>query len=492
MSSAGRLPGDGCDRDWIWDREAETAPAAAAEARAAASWQGQFARLVEASPFYKRKFGEAGIGNDPPRLSELSRLPFTSKAKLKQAADAEPPFGTNLAVPPERVKRVYQTSGTSGTPSLIALSDADIEAWTAIGTRTYYATGIHDHHSVLSTFGAGPFVAGHTNFVLSRIGSRVVPVGPGGTERVLFAVRSGVVDTMLVTPSFAQYLANRHAGAIVGQEPSALRHLVTGGEPGGGIPAVRDHVQGALGVFVNEILGIGDVAPSLFGECPLQQGMHFCGVGHVWPELVDPDTRAPIAIEAGAVGEIVYTHLTREAMPVVRFLSGDVVRIEGTSCECGRTSFRMRCLGRRDDMFIVRGVNVYPSAILAVVGDFRPRVTGRARVVRDQGTVSAEPPVPVQVEVPDGTPGGGLAEELEAAIRARLTFRARIELGGGPIVWIGTKRQCGDRQSPDLLFESSGRVCVSSQQARAIELRHVDAILLQSPLGHRLCTVSPA
>src|SRR5207249_3024933 len=140
------------------------------------------------------------------------------------------------------------------------------------------------------------------------------------------------------------------------------------------------------------------------------------------------ETREPVGMEAGAVGELAYTHLTREAMPVVRFLSGDVVRIEGTSCECGRTSFRMRCLGRRDDMFIVRGVNVYPSAILAVVGEFRPRVTGRARVIRPEGTVSIEPPVPVEVEVPGEQAGAGLGGELEAAIRARLTFRARVEL----------------------------------------------------------------
>src|SRR5207302_5584276 len=160
-----------------------------------------------------------------------SRLPFTSRAALKQGAEAEPPFGTNLAAPPERVKRVYQTSGTSGTPSLIALSDADIEAWTAIGSRTYYATGIHDHHSVLSTFGAGPFVAGHTNFVLSRIGPRVVPVGPGDTERVLFALRAGIVDTLLSTPSFAQYLANRLASTATGPRGLGLVHVVTGGEP---------------------------------------------------------------------------------------------------------------------------------------------------------------------------------------------------------------------------------------------------------------------
>jgi phenylacetate-CoA ligase len=157
--------------------------------------------------------------------------------------------------------------------------------------------------------------------------------------------------------------------------------------------------------------------------------MHFCGGGHIWPELVDPDTREPMAIEAGAVGELAYTHLTRQAMPVVRFLGGDVVRIMGTSCECGRTSFRMRCLGRRDDMFIVRGVNVYPSAILAVVGEFRPAVTGRARVVRPPAQVSVEPPVGIEVELAQkGVLDAGLEERIEAAIRARLNFRSRVEL----------------------------------------------------------------
>jgi phenylacetate-CoA ligase len=176
-------------------------------------------------------------------------------------------------------------------------------------------------------------------------------------------------------------------------------------------------------------MGIGDIAPSLFGECPQQEGMHFCGDGHVWAELVDPESREPMMIEAGAVGELVYTHLTREAMPVVRFLSGDITRIEKSPCECGRNSFRMRIIGRRDDMFIVRGVNVYPSAILAVVGRFRPRVTGRARVIRATADVSVQPPVPIEVEVPDGhSADAGLTDEIETAIHSALTFRAKVAL----------------------------------------------------------------
>ena len=425
--ATGRLPGDTCDRDWIWDREVETEDRSQALARGEAAWERQWRHLMENSAFYRRRFGDAGIGPGLVRLADISRLPFTSKADLKEAIDERPPFGTNLCVPEERVKRVYQTSGTSGAPSVLALTPSDIEMWTTIGTRSYYTSGIHDHHSVLSTFGAGPFVAGHTYFVLARIGARVVPLGPGDADRVLFGMRAGIFDTLLTTPSFAQYLANRLEAA--GEHITSLAHIVTGGEPGGGIPAVRDHIESVTGAFVNEVMGIGDIAPSLCGECPGRQGMHFSGGGHVWAELVDPDSREPMTIEPGAVGELVYTHLTREAHPVVRFLGGDLVEVHGGDCGCGRATFRMRIIGRRDDMFIVRGVNVYPSAILAVVGRFRPRVTGRARMVRDGTNVSVEPPVPIEVEVPDGAPGdAALKDEIEKAVRATLTFRCRVEL----------------------------------------------------------------
>jgi phenylacetate-CoA ligase len=422
-----RLPGDTCEKDWIWEREVETAPWEEVRRLSVGAWERQYRRLREGSPFYARKWREAGIGSSFVSLADLSRLPFTTKQELKEALDEDPPFGSNLCVAQDQVKRVYQTSGTSGSPSVLALTRTDMETWTTMGTRTYYATGIHEHSSVLTTFGAGPFVAGHTHFVLLRIGTRSVPVAPGDTERVVFGLRSGLADTLLSTASFAQYLANRMETEGGGEWK--LSHVVTGGEPGGGIPAIRDHIQRALGVTVTEVMGIGDIAPSLFGECTHQQGMHFCGAGHVWVELIDPETREPIEIETGAEGELAYTTLTREAMPVVRFLGGDIARIEGTTCDCGRTSFRQRVIGRRDDMFIVRGVNVYPTAILAIVGDFRPRVTGRARVVRPGPETSIEPPIPIEVEVAERHESDpALIGEIEAAVHSRLMFRSRVEL----------------------------------------------------------------
>lgn len=424
-----RLPGDVCERDWIWEREVETATPEDSRRLAASAWERQFRRLREASPFYARKFREAGIGSTFVGLDDIAKLPLTTKYELKRALDEDPPFGSNACVSPDQIKRVYQTSGTSGSPSVLALTRGDMESWTVMGTRTYYATGIHEHSSVLTTFGAGPFVAGHTHFVLLRIGTRSVPVAPGDTERVIFGLERGLADTMLCTASFAQYLANRLEQSDKDPASIPLTHVVTGGEPGGGIPAIRDHIEKVLGVTVTEVMGIGDIAPSLFGECTHQQGMHFCGMGHVWPELIDPESGEPVAIETGAVGEIVYTTLTREAMPVVRFRGGDIVRIEGTTCECGRTSFRQRVLGRRDDMFIVRGVNVYPTAILALVGEFRPRVTGRARVVRSGPETSINPPVPVEVEVHAGaSEDPALSAAIEDAIHSRLLFRSAVKL----------------------------------------------------------------
>src|SRR6202165_5748724 len=170
-----RLRGDDCDRDWIWEREVETATAEDVFRLSSAAWERQFRRLREASPFYARKFREAGLGSSFVGLGDLAKVPFTTKDELKAAHDEEPPFGSNLCVEPNLVKRVYQTSGTTGTPNILALTRADMETWTVMGTRTSYATGIHEHSGVLSTFGAGPFVAGHTHFALLRIGSRPPP-----------------------------------------------------------------------------------------------------------------------------------------------------------------------------------------------------------------------------------------------------------------------------------------------------------------------------
>ena len=415
--------------DWMMDRAVETASPVDARARAGLAWDRQRAGLLERSGFLRRRFADAGIDLGAIALDDVDRLPLCSKIDLRDSQQQHPPFGDHLGVPVGDVKLVYQTSGTTGRPSLIALTRADAELWWTIGARSYRTTGMYPRDSVLVAMGAGPFVAGHTHGSVDRIGARRVPVAPGDTGRVLDAATAGLFDTIVCTPSFALHLADRSARDGIDAARLGIRHFVTGGEPGGGIDSTRERIESSFGCDVTEVMGIGDIAPSLYGECEAKAGMHFCGQGFVWPELIDPTTAQPLAIESGVVGEVVYTTLQREAMPLVRFRSGDILEIMGTSCACGRTSFRARCLARTDDMFIVRGVNVYPSAIVAVVGEFHPHVTGRARVVLPVGAVAVDPPVVVEVETA-GSPSdsSGLAARVEDAIRHRLTFRARVDL----------------------------------------------------------------
>src|SRR5260370_7999254 len=161
-----RVRGDECDRDWIWGREMGTGSAEDSFRLAAGAWERQFRRLREASPFYARKFREAGLGGMLVGLSDLGKLPFTTKDDFKTAHDEDPPFGSNLCVEPNLVKRIYQTSGTSGTPNVLALTRTDMETWTVMGTRSYYATGIHEPTSVLSTFSPRPSVPSPPPFTL--------------------------------------------------------------------------------------------------------------------------------------------------------------------------------------------------------------------------------------------------------------------------------------------------------------------------------------
>jgi phenylacetate-CoA ligase len=425
----GKLTGDACAFDPILDRAAECMSDEDLRTVSNAKWARHAADVETRSPFYRRHMKAGGVRlTDAASLTDLPRLPLTTKDDLRKAQDAYPPFGDYLGVDPAKLGRIYQTSGTSGVACLIGLTHHDIQkVWGRIQSRSYYACGIHPHSRVVVTFGAGPFVAGSTHRVLENLGSCTVPVAPGDSARVIATMRAGIVDTMQGTPTFALYLAQHFEKNGIDARAFSVTHIITGGEPGGGIPTTRRVIEEAFGADVTEIYGLGDISPSLFGECPEGGGLHFCGQELVWCELIDPVTEMVMPIEPGAVGELVYTSLEREAMPLVRYRSGDIVEIQPGPCACGRTSFRMRCVGRSDDMFIVRGVNVYPSAIHAVVSEFRPRVTGRIRVRLKAGQVAVDPPVPVDVEVADLTMvDAALAEKIETTIRGRLVFRPAV------------------------------------------------------------------
>jgi phenylacetate-CoA ligase len=208
-----------------------------------------------------------------------------------------------------------------------------------------------------------------------------------------------------------------------------VRRVLVAGEPGGGEPAFRAKLEEGWGAKVTEAMGIGDIGVSLWGECEEQDGMHLGAYGFVHPELIDPASGRAIPIEDGASGELVLTHLQHRAAPLLRFRTRDHVTVKTSPCACGRTGPRIRCVGRTDDMLIVRGVNVFPSAIREVVSGFAPDVSGQVRVRPGAPGVKQEPPLPVTVELARDRRGDdGLAEAIRARVREVLVVQTSIEL----------------------------------------------------------------
>jgi len=201
------------------------------------------------------------------------------------------------------------------------------------------------------------------------------------------------------------------------------------GEPGGGEPAFRERLERGWGAQVTEAMGIGDVHVSLWGECEQRDGMHLGGRGFVHFELVDPASAEPVEMADGARGELVLTHLRHRGAPLLRFRTRDHVVVRTGTCPCGRTAPRVRCVGRTDDMLIVRGVNVFPSAIREVVTEFAPRVSGHILVRPREPGVKQDPPLPVAVELArDASPDPGLADAIGSRVRTMLVVQAQVEL----------------------------------------------------------------
>jgi phenylacetate-CoA ligase len=415
----------------LFDPAVETRNPVEQRARDAARYRHQIAYLFERSPFYRRKLAAVGFASPDAvgGLDAIDRLPFTDKDELRRSQAESPPFGDHLAAPPERIARVYSTSGTTGVPCYIAVTPRDLHIWTEISARSYVATGIRRGRRVVSTYNLGPFVAGAAGDSLTKIGVTHIPVGTGNTERLIGAVQRLGADALMATPSYAVHLIDWCRARGIATETLGVKQIAVAGEPGGGDPVIRRRIEEAFHCRVNEAMGIGDVSISLWGECEEQGGMHFGGRDFVHVELIDPVSGAALPFEDGATGEAVYTALEREAMPLLRFRSRDHVVVNMKPCSCGRTAPRVRCIGRTDDMLIVRGVNVFPSAIRTVVNQFAPAVGEVMQVRPSKRGVQQEPPLRVLVELAPGTAAeSGLAERIESAIRSTLVVRAKVEL----------------------------------------------------------------
>ena len=404
----------------ILDPEVETRPWPEQLALDDASFRTQLDYLLERSPFYRAKL--AGVA--PGGLAEIARLPLTDKQELRATCTPEDPIGTHLCADPSELVRIYSTSGTTGTPSYVPLTAGDLDNWVTGSARSYAASGVVAGQRIVSTYNAGPFVAGAALDAFERIGLTHVPVGTGNTERLLRALELLRPEAIVLTPSYAAYLAENHD-----LRGSSVERVLVAGEPGGGEPTFRAKLEDGWGAKVTEAMGIGDIGVSLWGECEEQEGMHLGARGFVHAELIEPASGDAVELEDGATGELVLTHLRHLAAPLLRFRTRDHVRIWTSACACGRTSPRVRCLGRTDDMLIVRGVNVFPSAIREVVAAFAPQASGNILVKPSSAGVKQEPPLPVLVELGRGADEDPLlAQSIRERLRAVLVVQARVEL----------------------------------------------------------------
>ena len=384
----------------------------------------QLAYLERSSRFYAERLRGARVRT----AADLPRLPFTTKEELREGQRREPPFGPHLCAPPERLARIHVTSGTTGEPVAVGFTRADHEANSAVGGEAFRIAGVREDDTIAHCLNYALYAGGIADHMALEVsGATVVPVGTGQSRRLLEMIPRLGITAIFGTLSFPAYLAARAREG--GLDPAALglRHIVTAGEPGAGLAAVRGEIEAAWGATVADTFGMSDVWSTMGGACGEGEGLHLTVEGHAVLELVDPDSGEPLELEEGASGELVWTHLRREASPLLRYRSGDLGRVWTSPCECGRSSPRIRIDGRRDDMLRVQAVNVYPQAIGAIVS--KRDGLGRHCVVAEGDPVV--PPLRVYVEAEPDADLAGLTEELHDALRARFEV-TRVEPGSLP------------------------------------------------------------
>jgi phenylacetate-CoA ligase len=411
--------------------EVEARPWAEQLALDDATYRAQLAYLFDRSAFYREKLAAAGFSSAGAAggLHDIARLPLTEKDEIRATRTPENAIGAHLCAPPSEIVRIYSTSGTTGTPSYVPLTAGDLDNWVTGSARSYAASGIAAGQRIVTTYNAGPFVAGAALAAFDRIGLCHIPLGTGNTERLMQALELLRPEAAVLTPSYAAHLVEWAAERNVDLRGSSVERVLVAGEPGGGEPAFRARLEEGWGARVTEAMGIGDIGVSLWGECEEQDGMHLGARGFVHAELIEPETGVALELDDGAAGELVLTHLRHRAAPLLRFRTRDHVEVRTSSCKCGRTGPRLRCIGRTDDMLIVRGVNVFPSAVREVVSAFAPEVSGHILVRPQAPGVKQEPPLPVSVELaPGSTADDTLAEAIRERLRNVLVVQTRVDL----------------------------------------------------------------
>lgn len=421
----------------FWNPELETRPWHEVERWQAQQIDAALPALRARSAMYAQSYADLPARVEIRSIADLQALPFTLKDQVRAAQEAasdERPLGLNQAADMADIVQTVCSSGTTGRPVYYGLTARDREMFDDAIAATWYCTGVRRHDVVAHLVGL-PMVAGGMPYAegFRRVGATLCWLGGFPTERILLEMRRLRVTTILATTSFGQYLAQQWdaVGAQTGIG-SKLTTFLGGGEPGLSQPQVRDKIAQGLGIArVRDLMGLGDVISALWAECPQQDGMHFNAQRYVAAELIDPGSGEVVPWKEGATGELVYTAFAREATPLWRYRSRDHAQVVATTCACGRTSPRIRCIGRTDDMLIYRAMNVFPTAIGDLIAArFAGRVEPLIRILKERADqVRFDDAIPVEVEASkdfDMAQARGLASAIEDTVRAQLQVRIAV------------------------------------------------------------------
>jgi len=375
----------------IWNEEYETLPREALEALQLKRLKALVTRVHATVPYYRKKMEDAGVApDDIQTLADIRLLPFTTKEDLRKNY----PFGL-FTVPMEKVVRIHASSGTTGKPTVVGYTKRDIATWAELMSRTLSAAGVHSGDIVQNAYGYGLFTGGlGAHYGAENLGAAVIPISGGNTRRQIQIMQDFGSTVLLSTPSYALNIADAMADQGIDPATLKLRVGVFGAEPWS--EAMREEIERRLAIKAIDIYGLSEViGPGVAAECiEEQKGLHIME-DHFLPEIVDPETFAPLPM--GEAGELVFTTLTKEAFPVIRYRTKDISRLIPDVCACGRTFFRMpKITGRTDDMLIIRGVNVFPSQIEEVIMGIEGVEPHYQIMVEREGSLDK---IEVQVEV---------------------------------------------------------------------------------------------
>ncbi len=318
-------------------------------------------RVYSNVPFYRKKLEEKGIcPNDITNVDQLKNLPFTYKQDIRDNY----PFGL-FAVPQNQVVRIHASSGTTGKPTVVGYTRNDIQVWSEVVARSLTMAGVDNNDIIQVAYGYGLFTGGlGLHYGAEKVGASVIPISGGNTKKQLQLMIDFGSTVIACTPSYAAFLGESIIKEHIDKKHIKLKAGILGAEPW--TNEMRKEIESLLGIKAFDIYGLSEViGPGVSMECEHQKGMHVFE-DHFIPEIINPETLE--VLPYGEVGELVFTTVTKEAMPLLRYRTRDLTRLHIEKCACGRTLVRMeKCLGRTDDMLIIRGVNVFPSQIETVL-----------------------------------------------------------------------------------------------------------------------------